>query len=368
MADPGSTVVLLVDRVAGPERATALRALVGALGARGRPARVLCSSWGDSDHRGLAIEERPGLGDRWRLPWALRSFRAGAFADRPLLIHVLEARMAEAGLEVAEKWEIPYIQGVEEFLAPGARLRLSRRWCRGLLTTSRAVADDLTREFGVPRGWVRVVPTGIAAPDPAPGRGLGADRRISVVGAAGPLAAGSGFSTFLNAARRVLDAGVDAEFVLVGQGEEEGDLRRRAERLRIADRLTFAADSAVGLSYWDVLDVYCQPSTVPTVGEDLARALAHGLPAVASDIEGLRALVDDQVTGLRVPPGDTNALARAILELLGDPRRARRLGQEGRDAVLRDHDPAREADALVDLYDETARREPVAVAGSIGPT
>ena len=171
-----------------------------------------------------------------------------------------------------------------------------------------------------------------------------------MIGAAGCLTAGSGFSTYLNAARRVLDAGIDAEFILVGQGDEEGDLRRRADRLHIADRVTFAGDAAVGLSFWNVLDVYCQPTSVPTVGRNLARALAHGLPAIASDIEGLRSLVIHNGTGLRVPPGDTNALARAILDLLADRSLACRLGQRGREAVARDYDLDREAIALADLY------------------
>jgi hypothetical protein len=44
----------------------------------------------------------------------------------------------------------------------------------------------------------------------------------------------------------VLDAGIDAEFVIAGQGESEFNLRRRAERLRIADRTTFAGRNVIG--------------------------------------------------------------------------------------------------------------------------
>ena len=134
-------------------------------------------------------------------------------------------------------------------------------------------------------------------------------------------------------------------------------MRRRADRLRLAERLTFAGDAAVGLSFWDVLDVYCQPSTVPTVGRNLARAMAHGIPSVAADIEGLRALVAHGVTGLRVPPSDTDALARSILDLLADRPRAARLGLDARAAVLRDYDLDREADKLANLYRQAMEPE-----------
>jgi glycosyltransferase involved in cell wall biosynthesis len=173
---------------------------------------------------------------------------------------------------------------------------------------------------------------------------------VPVIGTAGPLVPSTGIVTFLSAARRVLDAGIDAEFVIAGQGEAEFDLRRRAERLRIADRTTFAGRNVIGLRFWRALDIFCQSSLVPTVGRTLALAMAYGVPAVATDLEGLRALVAHGETGLRVPPGDSGALARAILELLANPARTRLLGQAGREAIRHDFDPEDEATQLADLY------------------
>ena len=193
-----------------------------------------------------------------------------------------------------------------------------------------------------------MVHPGIAAPEEAPVRP--AAGRVPVIGTAGPLTAKSGFATFLGAARRVIDAGTEAEFVIAGGGEDEVDLRRRADRLGIADRVTFAGNPALGGRLWNVLDVYCQTSIAPTVGRTLAVALAFGVPSIASDIEGLRPFVTHEVTGLRVPPGDPSALGRSILALLGDPPRARRLGEAGRAAILRDFTPDAEAKALVDVY------------------
>jgi glycosyltransferase involved in cell wall biosynthesis len=353
MADPLRKVVLIADRVANPDQIRSVTALVDRLARRGWSARVICSYWGDPDHPRVEVTEAPGLGDGFRRHWAIRGLRDDDGFPTPELLHVLQSRMAPAGLEIAERWRVPYLQGIEEFLPPGARLRLSRMWCRGLIATSRELSADLIRNCGVPAGSVRIVHRGIATAESFGKTRDTAPSNISIVGAAGPLTAGSGFGTYLNAARRVLDAGIDAEFILVGQGEDEDELRRRAERLRIADRVTFAGDAAVGLSFWDILDVYCQPSTVPTVGRNLARALAHGLATVASDIEGLRSLVVHNGTGLRVPPGDTNALSRAILDLLADRALAERLGRQGCDVVSREYELEREAVALAELYEAT---------------
>src|SRR5262249_14665489 len=150
----------------------------------------------------------------------------------PDLLHVLPTRMSEAGLAIAEHWGVPMVQTVDEFIPTGGRLRLSRRYCRRLIANGRELADDLISALGVPADRVAVVTPGIRAPGVPPPRG--GDRRVPVIGTAGPLAAGSGHATFLSAARKVIDAGVDAEFVVAGRGADEVDLRRRAHRLRIA--------------------------------------------------------------------------------------------------------------------------------------
>ncbi len=296
----------------------------------------------------IRIVELPLLGSHWRRAFAARRLRFDEGLKRPALIHVIAPEMGPVGLAIADHWRIPYVQTVAEFLPPGGRLRVSRRWCRGLIAVSRELADDLARNLGIPLEFIAVIPPGIAIPDESSAtvrRGV-----VPVIGTAGPLVPSAGIVTFLNAARRVLDAGLDAEFVIAGQGEGEVDLRRRAARLRIADRTTFAGRNVVGVRFWRALDVFCQTSLTPTVGRTLALAMAYGVPAVATDLEGLRSLVQHGVTGLSVPPGDSGALARTILELLADPARTQALGQAGRELIRREFDPAAEARQLSALY------------------
>ena len=173
---------------------------------------------------------------------------------------------------------------------------------------------------------------------------------VPVIGASGRFVQGSGLAVFLRAARRVIDAGVDAEFVIAGRGPREAELRRGTERLRIADRVTFADDPAAYNIFWNVLDLFCLTSLVPTAGRALVLSLAHGVPSIASDVSGLRSFVADGSTSVRVPPGDADALAGAIVALLGDPARRRELVQRGRELVAVTFDPGREAHVLAHLY------------------
>jgi glycosyltransferase involved in cell wall biosynthesis len=348
MAGTARSILLLAGRLGTQDEGWSIRPFLDRLEGQGLTAQVVCVETVGEAGTDDRIVGSPGLGCRWRLPLAIRGLRFGERLNRPELLHVLSSRMSDAGLAIAEHWRLPYVQTVDEFVHGDGRLRISRRGCRRLVATSRELADDLQAQLGVPAETLTLVHPGIEAPESEPPRG--SDGTVPVIGAAGPLVASSGFATFLNAARRVIDAGVDAEFVIAGQGEDEVDLRRRAERLKIADRVTFAGIPVVGLRFWDVLDVFCATSVVPSVGRTLATALAFGVPSIASDIEGLRALVGHSLNGLRVTPGDSGALSRTILELLADPARARRLGLEGRSIIRRDFHPDAEARLLVSVY------------------
>jgi len=348
MDDPTQTVLLLAGRLGEPDQAGSIAALLDRLAGHSVSAQVLCIAGegaGAANHR---IIEFPLLGSHWRRAFAARRLRFDEPLKRPELLHVITPEMGPVGLAIAEHWRIPYLQTLDEFLPPGGRLRVSRRWCRGLVAASRALAADLVRNLAIPLEFVAVIPPGIAIP----AESSATTRRgaVPVIGTAGPLVPSAGIVTFLNAARRVLDAGLDAEFVIAGQGEAEVDLRRRATRLRIADRTTFAGRNVIGLRFWRALDVFCQTSLTPTVGRTLALAMAYGVPAVATDLEGLRSLVQHGVTGLSVPPGDSGALARTILELLAEPAQTQALGLAGRQTIRRDFDPAAEALQLSALY------------------
>lgn len=347
--DDGRSIVPFLDRLAG----------------LGLDPHVLCLEAAGDVAADRRVVECPGLAHRWRRPFTLRGLRFGDSLDRPDLLHALGIDLAELALAIAEHWSVPYVLTVDEFLPPSGGLRVSRRWCRRLIAASRELADELRNQLRVPSPLVAEVNPGLELPDEAAPRS--ADRRVAVIGTAGPLVAGSGFATFLNAARRVLDAGVDAEFVIAGQGEDEVDLRRRADRLKIADRVTFAGIPVVGLRFWSVLDVYCQTSLVPSVGHTLATALAFGVPSVASDIQGLRAMLTHGETGLCVPPGDSPALARAITDLLADRKAAHALGQAGRAQIGRDFRPEDEALQLANVYDEAVEAPAACLVRRVRP-
>jgi glycosyltransferase involved in cell wall biosynthesis len=343
-------ILILAGRLSRHDARWPLAPWLDRLERRGCGLQVLCISRGNVLAHDPRCFELPALGNRWMKGWTTRSLWSHDNLERPDLVHVVHDEMSDAALMVAESSRLPYVQTVADFRTLGRGLRLSRRWCRQLVAIRPDLAAGLVEELGVPERRVVVIPPGIALPDePERERDAG---RVPVIGAGGPLDEVSGLMVFLDAARRVLDSGRDAEFVIAGQGATHLDLRRRAQALGIAERVTLAEFPSVGAEYWAVLDIYCQPSTTANAGVTLLQAMAHAVPSITTAAAGLRGLVEPGSSGLIVPPGDPRALESAIIDLLNRPDQARRMGRQARLRVQTHFDPEAEADRLVELYRE----------------
>jgi glycosyltransferase involved in cell wall biosynthesis len=87
------------------------------------------------------------------------------------------------------------------------------------------------------------------------------------------------------------------------------------------------------------------------LGMVLLEAAATGVPIIGSRVGGIPECILDDRTGFLVPERDEHALAQRMTELLDDPARRRRMGNEGRALVERQFDIHRQTEALESLYD-----------------
>jgi len=104
------------------------------------------------------------------------------------------------------------------------------------------------------------------------------------------------------------------------------------------------------LRLYDRAAVVACPSRREGFGVACAEAMAHGRPVVASAVGGLLDLVEDERTGLLVPPGDVAALRAALERLLGDRDLRSRLGAAARARAAERLAWDRVTDATVDAY------------------
>lgn len=361
MATDERRILILAGRLGRLASGWPLGAWLDRLEARGWRPQVVCPSLGTALEHDPRCIEWPALGRRWLGGWFDRSLCSWESLDRPDLLHAIHDEVSETALALAETAEVPYVQTVADFRTLARGLRLSRRWCRQLVAIRPDLKAGLVHGLGVPEACVSVIPPGVV-PVGRPARVL-ASERVPVIGTGGPLDEASGLMVFLEAAHRVLEAGRDAEFVIAGQGAPQREMRRRAQQLRIGERVTVAEFPSVGADYWPVLDIYCQPSIGPNAGVALLQAMAHGVACIATDAPGLRGLIEPGLSGFVVPADDPESLGQAILDLLDHPDRAELLGRGALHRIRSGFDPDHEADALVELYERLLAEMP-ATGGS----
>jgi glycosyltransferase involved in cell wall biosynthesis len=185
----------------------------------------------------------------------------------------------------------------------------------------------LARSLGMP-DRVRVVHNGI---DPAPPgeideRIVELSRRGPVVGTIGQLRPGKGLQTLIAAAPNVLTGHPDAQIVIVGDGPDLPELRQSAQTQGVSHAVHFLGASADPLSMLRGMDVFVQPSWAESFPYVILEAMSLGVAIVATDVGGVGEAVADGDSGLLVAPRSELALAAAVIELLGDPRRRAELG------------------------------------------
>lgn len=104
------------------------------------------------------------------------------------------------------------------------------------------------------------------------------------------------------------------------------------------------------------LDTFVLPSIAEGISNTILEAMASGLPVIATAVGGNPELVREGVTGTLVPPGDIDAMARAIVAQAENPEQARAAGRAGRVEVERRFSMAAMVEAYQGLYDRLLSR------------
>jgi Glycosyltransferase len=111
------------------------------------------------------------------------------------------------------------------------------------------------------------------------------------------------------------------------------------------------------IDYYGAADAILVPS-VPSEGVEEATSLsalegmASARVVIASSIGGLKELIDDRKTGILVPPGDSEALAKSLVDIAADPGLAAQLGTKAQKKICQKHSHIAAAQTIADLYSQ----------------
>ena len=118
-----------------------------------------------------------------------------------------------------------------------------------------------------------------------------------------------------------------AHLLLIGDGPLQRDLESLARELGIASSVHFAGYQSDTAPYMQAMNLFALTSRSEGMPQSILEACIAKIPVIASNVGGIPEVIRHDQTGLLFPPGDHAALAGAIIELLGNPVRARALAE-----------------------------------------
>jgi len=231
------------------------------------------------------------------------------------------------------------------------------------LVTCTAVGAEHLRGLSPQPGRVALVYHGLDLarfpPNPGPasardGTISGEPVRLLSVGRAVPK---KGFEDLLDALA-ALPPALAWRLTHVGGGELGGVLKKQAEELGLASRIDWrgAQPQAEVLRLYREADLFVLASKVAADGDRdglpnvLMEAASQRLACLSTRLPGIQELIEDDVTGLLVPPADPPALSAALAKLIADPALRRRLGAAAEARVRQSFDAERTVEDLAERF------------------
>jgi len=212
-----------------------------------------------------------------------------------------------------------------------------------VVTNSAAARDGMVKLRNFPHAKLRVVHTGIEDQEVNPKvrkeirRQYHIPPSMKVVGMVGAFEPYKGHRYLLESIPLIKKKISNVKFILVGDGTIRKEMEDFAHSRGLSGDVIFTGyypESRIK-DIIDVFDVFVLPSLHEGLPYVILEAMSLGKPIVATNVGGIPEQLTNGVSGILVPPRDPKALADAIISLLTDKRKARKLGLEARKKVKR---------------------------------
>lgn len=236
--------------------------------------------------------------------------------------------------------------------------RIAGRFVDRYIAVSHANARYLGEEKRLPARKVQVIHNGCdlrrfspnRTPPPGRKRSLGFAESDPVVLMVGRLEEQKGHRVLLDAFSDVVREIPTVRLVCAGEGSLRAQLERQTEMLGLTSNVRFVGFQSNTPEWLALANLVVLPSFFEGLPLVAIESLAAARPMVATAVDGTAEVIVNEKTGLTVPPGDTKALANAIVRLLTNPAFAAQMASAGRKWVLEEFSTDKQVQETQGLY------------------
>jgi len=186
--------------------------------------------------------------------------------------------------------------------------------------------------------------------------GIGPEERV--IGQVGRLVPFKGHRFLIQAFAGVRLRHPSARLLIVGDGPERASLEQQVDAMGLKGAVHFTGHRRDVPDMLSIMEIFVLPSIEEHFGRVLLEAMALEKPVVGTRAGGVPEVVEDGVTGVLVPPANSDALAEGVIRLMDDPAQARAMGRAGRRRVETHFNLRRHAELVEEVYAQALGGEP----------
>ena len=203
------------------------------------------------------------------------------------------------------------------------------------IAVSEAVKNSCINKRNIPENKVLVIHTGIS-PDKFDEvnreesiqlkNEYNLNQDYCVIGTLARLREEKGVRYIIEAAAEVLKIFPKVYFFIAGDGPLANELLTLAKELNIQDKIIFAGFCKNAKIVLSILDIYLQPSLKEGFSASIQEAMAQKKPIIATDVGGTPEMLEHDVSGILIPPENSEIMSKKIIYLLNDQEKRKQLG------------------------------------------
>jgi glycosyltransferase involved in cell wall biosynthesis len=304
-----------------------------------------------------------------RAPWDVGSIRRIKNLIRDLKIDVLHTHSSVDSWAggVAGRWaRVPVLVRTRHI-----SVRVRRPWLNriyylpdAVITTGEHIRRELLQTHKIPAERIVSISTGAdtgrfhpGPPDLELKKRMGLPIDSPVITLVAVLRAQKRHELVIAAAAEVIKVFPQARFLFVGDGPGRDRVEQEIKNAQLEAQILmtgYREDIPAILSFTDLGIISSVAEGIP---QFLFQIMAMGKPVIATAVGGIPEIVTSGVNGVLIPPEDPAALAKALVQVLGDPGSARRLGEEGRRLVEQEYTVEKMAEKVYRVYQQVYERK-----------
>jgi len=270
---------------------------------------------------------------------AIKQIRRQIRHLKPDLIHIHGTRAGSLGRLAAIGFNIPVIYTEHLWTK---NFRLANRflhffhhianWFFDLFTTLNIAVSNAVKDFLVDSNIsynekVKVIYNGI---EPLKSQAKVLSGEEITIGTVATLNKNKGVQYLIRAWPRVLNEFPQARLEIIGDGPYKEALVKEVKKRKLQKHISFSGFLPDLEKELAKLDIYVQPSLSESFGLAIVQAMSVGLPIIATNTGGIPEVVTDNKSGLLVEPAKPKALGLAILDMLKNKEKTRKMGEMAR--------------------------------------